>query len=298
MKKANYISIQRGSGLPAEVIMGIGIDLKTFFFISFFITCVCYFILSGAVSARTTDEENNIEVYKKTAQAVVNVSSVVVKYDYFYRPVPQQGIGSGVIIDEKGLILTNNHVIQNASVLEITLADGSKWPAALVGTDPDSDIAVIKADIQNKKLTVIQMGSSKDLEVGQKVLAIGNPFGLGQTLTTGVISSVGRSIRTNTGAVIHDVIQSDAAINPGNSGGPLLNSKGEMIGINTAVLSPTGANVGIGFGIPVDRVKKVVPKLIQGKFTYFGFRFLIFFVAIFLVIYLFRRFRAARKERP
>lgn len=222
--------------------------------------------LTSIAETKTADEINNIEVYRKVSPGVVNISSMAVSYDFFYRPIPQEGTGSGAIIDKKGYIVTNHHVIHNAQSLEVTLTDGSKWSAKLIGADPTHDLAVIKIDVPDRELTVISMGSSKELKVGQKVLAIGNPFGLGQTLTTGVISSLDRSIRTNTGSVIQNLIQTDAAINPGNSGGPLLNSRGEIIGINTAILSPTGANVGVGFGIPVDVVKKRVPYLNRGGY--------------------------------
>jgi putative serine protease PepD len=151
----------------------------------------------------------------------------------------------------------------------VTLGDGSKWPAKLIGSDPDNDLAVIKIDAPREKLRIISMGDSKSLRIGQKVLAIGNPFGLQRTLTTGIISSLGRTIRSEVGTIIEDVIQTDAAINPGNSGGPLLNSEGEIVGINSAIISPTGGNVGIGFAIPVNTAKKIVPELIaKGYVTY------------------------------
>jgi putative serine protease PepD len=189
--------------------------------------------------------------------------------DFFFNAFPTQGSGSGSIIDTKGHILTNHHVVANAQKLEVTLADGSKWSANLVGSDPDSDLAVIKIDAPKEKLKVIPMGNSKNLKIGQKVLAIGNPFGLQRTLTTGIISSLGRTIRSDVGTLIEDVIQTDAAINPGNSGGPLLNSEGEIVGINSAIISPTGGSVGIGFAIPVNTAKRVAPELIsKGYVTY------------------------------
>jgi putative serine protease PepD len=266
-----------------------GISMNATFRLLFFALVVVSF-LSFTVStvAKTKGELNNIEIYKKTAPGVVNIASVVVKHDFFYRPIPQEGTGSGAVIDKKGYIVTNSHVIQNAQAIEVTFYDGSKWPAKLIGTDPDYDLAVIKVDIPDRELIEITMGTSKDLEVGQKVLAIGNPFGLSQTLTTGTISSIGRNIRSYTGTIINNVVQTDAAINPGNSGGPMLNSCGEMIGINAAILSPTGANVGIGFGIPVDTVKNVIPRLISGEFSYYGLRPVLFFGFILLAIYLVR----------
>ncbi|MFH1623906.1 MAG: trypsin-like peptidase domain-containing protein [Pseudomonadota bacterium] len=212
--------------------------------------------------AVTEDEENNISIYSRYGPGVVNITSIAITRDFFLNPIPKEGTGSGSIIDKNGHILTNYHVVSNAKRLEVTMDDGSKWQATLVGADPDSDLAIIKIDAPRDVLKVIPMGDSKDLKVGQKVLAIGNPFGLDRTLTTGIISSLGRTLRTQTGLVIEDVIQTDAAINPGNSGGPLLNSKGEIIGINSAIFSPTGASIGIGFAIPVHTAKLIIPELI------------------------------------
>jgi putative serine protease PepD len=217
----------------------------------------------------TEDERNNIGVYERVADAVVNVTSTAMQLDFFFNAFPTQGSGSGSIIDTKGHILTNHHVVADAQKLEVTLGDGSKWPARLVGSDPDNDLAVIKIDAPREKLKVISMGDSRNLKIGQKVLAIGNPFGLQRTLTTGIISSLGRTIRSAVGTLIEDVIQTDAAINPGNSGGPLLNSDGEIIGINSAIISPSGGNVGIGFAIPANTAKRVVPELLtKGYVTY------------------------------
>jgi S1-C subfamily serine protease len=213
--------------------------------------------------AETEDEENNISIYRRVGPGVVNITSVVVQRDFFFNPVPREGAGSGSIIDTEGHILTNHHVIRDSTKLEVTLSDGSKWPAKFVGSDPDNDLAVIKISAPQEKLTVIPLGDSSKLKVGQKVLAIGNPFGLGQTLTTGIISSLGRTIRSEGGVLIQDVIQTDAAINPGNSGGPLLDSNGRIIGVNSAIISPTGASVGIGFAVPVDTAKRIVPELIN-----------------------------------
>jgi putative serine protease PepD len=216
----------------------------------------------SAFPAVTEEEENNIAVYGKAAPGVVNITTVAVERDFFLGLVPREGAGSGVIVDAKGHILTNNHVIKDARRIEVTLSDGSKWPGKLVGTDPDNDLAVIRIEAPAEKLRPVPLGSSHDLQVGQKALAIGNPFGLGETLTTGIISSLGRSIRSEGGALMEDLIQTDAAINPGNSGGPLLDSQGRIIGINTAIFSPSGGSVGIGFAVPADTARRIIPELL------------------------------------
>lgn len=230
----------------------------------FFFKLTLFFIVLQAVSAfaATPDETNNTRVYRERSGGVVNITSTAVEYDYYYNPIPSGGVGSGAVIDNAGHIVTNNHVIKNAQHLEVTLSDGSKWSASLVGTDPANDIAVISIKAPSDKLNPIPFGDSSTLEVGQKVLAIGNPFGLQGTLTTGIISSLGRTLRTDQGVTMENIIQTDAAINPGNSGGPLLNAQGELIGINTAIFSPSGGNVGIGFAVPAAVVKKIVPQLI------------------------------------
>jgi S1-C subfamily serine protease len=220
-------------------------------------------------AAFTEEERNNIAVYEKVADGVVNVTNTAVQMDFFFNAFPTQGSGSGSIIDTRGHILTNHHVAANAQKLEVTLADESKWPAKLVGSDPDNDLAVIKVDAPKEKLKIIPMGDSRLLKIGQKALAIGNPFGLQRTLTTGIISSLGRTIRSESGTLMDEIIQTDAAINPGNSGGPLLNSEGEIIGINSAIISPSGGSVGIGFAIPVNTAKRVIPELIaKGYVSY------------------------------
>jgi putative serine protease PepD len=228
-----------------------------------FFIAVVLFWKPLAITAATEDEQNTIVIYKKAAPAVVNITSTVVERDFFFGLVPREGTGSGAVIDAKGYVLTNNHVIKDAKRIEVTFADGSKWPGRLVGTDPDNDLAVIQIDAPADRLRALPLGNSQDLQVGQKVLAIGNPFGLGETLTTGIISSLGRAIRSEGGMLMEDLIQTDAAINPGNSGGPLLDSDGKIIGINTAIFSPSGGNVGIGFAVPVDTAKRIIPELLE-----------------------------------
>ncbi len=223
--------------------------------------CVLFAIPSTA-AALTQDEKNTIQVYDKAKATVVNITNRSVAYDFFMTPVPKEGSGSGAIIDLKGHIVTNYHVIRGAQRLEVTLADGSKWEAKLIGADPLSDLATLRIDAPQKKLSVIPMGNSQTLKTGQKVLAIGNPFGLDQTLTTGVISSIRKTLQAG-GVELEHVIQTDAAINPGNSGGPLLDSSGKMIGINTAIFTPSGGSVGIGFAIPIHTAKNIVAELID-----------------------------------
>jgi S1-C subfamily serine protease len=214
-------------------------------------------------SPATQDEANSIEIYQRVSPAVVNITSTTVDFDFFFNAMPKQGSGSGAIIDKQGHILTNYHVVEGARTLEVTLSDKRKLKAKIIGADPSNDLAVIRVDPAGKPLSVVQLGSSSNLQVGQKVLAIGNPFGLEGTLTTGVISSLRRSIRAENGKLIDDVIQTDAAINPGNSGGPLLNSQGELIGINSQIFSTSGGNIGIGFAVPVNTAKTIIPDLIS-----------------------------------
>ena len=210
------------------------------------------------------DESENIEIYRRVSPGVVNITSTTLGFDFFFSAVPQQGSGSGSIIDAQGHILTNYHVIEEARLLEVTLlTEERKFEAKVIGADPPNDLAIIKIDPANAPLTVIPLGDSADLRVGQKALAIGNPFGLQGTLTVGVISSLQRSIQDPRGRLIDDVIQTDAAINPGNSGGPLLNARGEMIGINTQIFSTSGGSIGIGFAVPVDTARRIIPDLIS-----------------------------------
>lgn len=210
-------------------------------------------------------EKSTITLFKQASPAVVNITALGVERDFFTLNLYQipQGTGSGFIWDTTGNIITNFHVILNADAAQVTLADQSNWRARVVGVAPDKDLAVLKIDAPANKLQAIPIGTSKDLQVGQSVFAIGNPFGLDQTLTTGVISALNREIESVTRRPIQGVIQSDAAINPGNSGGPLLDSAGRLIGVNTAIYSPSGASAGIGFAIPVDTVNRIVPELIR-----------------------------------
>ncbi len=211
----------------------------------------------------TPEEEIIIGVYRATSPGVVNITSTVLSQDFFFRVVPERGTGSGFVVDDRGYILTNNHVVENADSLEVTLADKSKVPAKLIGRDPNNDLAVIQVNVPREKLTPLRLGDSSSLQVGQMAIAIGNPFGLDRTVTRGVISSLGRNLRADSGRQMRNIIQTDAAINPGNSGGPLLNSRGEVIGINTAIFTPSGGSVGIGFAIPVNTAKKLLPQLIS-----------------------------------
>ncbi len=215
-------------------------------------------------------EASTIEVFKKFSAAVVHITSLESHRDRMTLNVTDipQGTGSGFVWDASGYIVTNFHVVAHGDRATVTLNDGSSYPAKIVGTAPDKDLAVLRIDAPPAKLVPLPVGKSSDLEVGQSVLAIGNPFGLDQTLTTGVISGLGREIKSMTQRSIFDVIQTDASINPGNSGGPLLDSSGRLIGINTAIYSPSGANAGIGFAVPVDTVNAIVPQLIShGKIT-------------------------------
>jgi S1-C subfamily serine protease len=230
---------------------------------------------SSAVPARPLEprgelqpeEKSTIELFRKAKDSVVYITTLVMQQDFFSFNVLEipQGAGSGFVWDEQGHVVTNFHVIQQADAARVTLSDGTSAEARLVGVYPDKDLAVLKIKVPKAGLKPIPLGTSKDLQTGQKVFAIGNPFGLDQTLTTGVISALGREIRSLTGRPIQGVIQTDAAINPGNSGGPLLDSAGRLIGVNTMIYSPSGAYAGVGFAVPADVVNQVVPQLIAYK---------------------------------
>jgi putative serine protease PepD len=212
-------------------------------------------------SGFSSDEQNNIDIYKVNRLSTVNITSIVYQRDFFFQVFPQKGIGSGFIINEDGEIITNNHVVNGSRNLTVTLSDKKQYPATVLGIDRRNDIAILKIKA-DKKLPYVKLGNSDNLVVGQKVLAIGNPFGLEGTLTTGIVSSLGRSLQSDEGVQLEGLIQTDAAINPGNSGGPLLDSSGNVIGINTAIYSSqtssgeAGGSIGIGFAMPINRVKE------------------------------------------
>src|ERR1700676_3497253 len=217
---------------------------------------------AAARDAALTDEEAiNVRVYRQASPAVANILTKATEYDFFMDPVPVEGAGSGFVIDEKGYILTNFHVVQEAQSIEVVLGDQTRFPGKFVGADQRNDVALVKIDPKGKHLVALPLGDSASLQVGQKVLAIGNPFGFQSTLTTGVVSALGRTVQTSQTTVIDGAIQTDAAINQGNSGGPLLNSHGEVIGINSAIYTPSGTTAGIGFAIPVNTAKRIAHDL-------------------------------------
>ena len=211
------------------------------------------------------EEKSNIELFRLSSPSVVYITRLAMRRDRFSLNLFEipQGTGSGFVWNDQGHVITNFHVIQGASALRVTLADNSEWDARVVGRAPDQDLAVLFINAPRDRLKPIAIGQSANLQVGQRVFAIGNPFGLDQTLTTGIISALGREINGVSGRKISGVIQTDAAINPGNSGGPLLDSAGRLIGVNTAIFSPSGSNAGIGFAVPVDTVNRVVPQLLR-----------------------------------
>jgi len=221
--------------------------------------------VEDSTGGRRSEEQRTIDVFRNASKSVVSIRSVAFRYDAFSLDVLQipRGVGSGFVWDGEGHIVTNYHVIEQGNAFQVTLADQSEWDAEVVGVAPYKDLAVLKIDAPAKRLVPLARGRSADLVVGQKALALGNPFGLDQTLTVGVLSALGRELSSRGGRVIHDVLQTDAAINPGNSGGPLLDSDGELIGVNTAIHTPSGYSVGVGFSIPVDTVSALVPQLIR-----------------------------------
>ena len=211
------------------------------------------------------DEKNSIDLFESVSPSVVYITSIELRRSLFSLNIYEipQGTGSGFIWDSEGKIVTNYHVIEDANRVEVTLSDHSTWKGTVIGVAPDKDLAVLQISAPSHKMKPIIIGESKNLRVGQKTFAIGNPFGLDQTMTTGIVSALGREIQSVTGRTIQDMVQTDAAINPGNSGGPLLDSAGRLIGVNTAIYSPTGASAGIGFAVPVDTVNNVIPQIIR-----------------------------------
>jgi S1-C subfamily serine protease len=210
----------------------------------------------------TPDEQINVQIYKQAAPAVANIVTKQVEYDFFLNPVPVEGAGSGFLIDGEGHILTNFHVVQNAQTIEVTLGNQERFKAKFIGADQRNDIALLSIDPGQKKITFLPLADSRAIQVGQKVLAIGNPFGFQSTLTTGVVSALGRTVQTSDTTFIDEAIQTDAAINKGNSGGPLLNTHGQVIGINSAIYAPNGTTAGIGFAIPINTARRVVNDLL------------------------------------
>ena len=210
----------------------------------------------------TDDEGINVKVYRAASPSVANILTKATEYDFFMDPVPVEGAGSGFVIDERGYILTNFHVVQEAQSIEVVLGDQTRYPGKFIGADQRNDVALVKIDPKGKRITALPLGDSSTLQVGQKVLAIGNPFGFASTLTTGVVSALGRTVQTSQTTLIDEAIQTDAAINRGNSGGPLINSHGEVIGINSAIYTPSGTTAGIGFAIPINTAKRIANDLI------------------------------------
>src|SRR6266581_1584871 len=213
-------------------------------------------------SGLTEDESINVRIYRQASPAVANILTKATEYDFFMDPVPVEGAGSGFVIDPRGYILTNFHVVEGAQSIEVVLGDQSHHPAKYIGADQRNDVALIKIDPKGKHLSALPLGDSGAIQVGQKVLAIGNPFGFQSTLTTGVVSALGRTVQTSQTTFIDEAIQTDAAINRGNSGGPLINTHGEVIGINSAIYTPSGTTAGIGFAIPINTAKNIANDLI------------------------------------
>jgi S1-C subfamily serine protease len=210
------------------------------------------------------EELINIRVYQGANQGVVNVTTRTVSYDRFFMfPSPGEGAGSGSVIDKRGHILTNYHVVEDARQIQVTLPSGKSYPAEIVGSDADQDVAVLKIDAPASELLPVPVGTSDNLQVGQRVYTLGNPFGLEGTLTTGIISNLNRTLPSRTGREMKSIIQTDAAMNPGNSGGPLLDTSGRMIGMNVAIASKIGQSAGVGFAIPINRIRQIVPQLIE-----------------------------------
>jgi S1-C subfamily serine protease len=223
----------------------------------------------------TEEESINVRIYRQASPAVANILTKATEYDFFMDPVPVEGAGSGFVIDPRGYILTNYHVVAGAQSIDVVLGDKSHHPAKFIGADQRNDVALVKIDPKGKQLTALPLGDSSALQVGQKVLAIGDPFGFQSTLTTGVVSALGRTVQTSDTTFIDDAIQTDASINRGNSGGPLIDTHGDVIGINSAIYTPSGTTAGIGFAIPINTAKLIANDLMtEGRVrrAYLGVR--------------------------
>ena len=242
----------------------------------------CIGIVPTNASAFTAEEIATMRAYEKVAPSVVNITTRLCEPGYFFCPVPtMKGAGSGVVLRGDGLIITNYHVVYGARDIQVTIPDGRRLKARVISSDPDYDLTVIKVNAGKKPLKAIRLGDSDALKIGQRVLAVGNPFGLGETLTAGVVSMTGRTVKDK-GKVLRDLIQTDAAINPGNSGGALVDLSGDLVGICTAILSPTGASVRVGFATPVNRVKAVAPGLMAPRPRNTGLIFVILLTLLVL----------------
>ena len=249
------------------------------------VACLC----PGSLFAFTSSEANNIAVYEDVAASVVNISTAVCDPESFFCTVPSgPASASGIVLREDGAIVTNHHVVSKAGNIQVTVADGRRLKASLVASSPADDLAIIRVDVGDRPLKAIRTGDSDSLQVGEKVLAIGNPFGLGRSLSVGTVSMLNRSVKKN-GVVFRGLIQTDAAINPGNSGGAMVNSRGELMGMNTLILSPTGSSIRIGFAIPVNRILKVAPGLMDVRARWIGW-----ILALFLVFWIGRRIYRTR----
>ena len=261
VKEVLATSVETGSETSEEVLTSTSLEADT----SFLQQNVATVIPVANVSSYTQEEQQNINVYSLCNEAVVNINTQIVSLDWFLEPYVQDGgSGSGSIIDKRGYILTNVHVIQNASKIYVSLFDGTQYEAEVVGKDLDSDLAVIKfTPPEGIELKTIAFGDSSALKVGQRLIAIGNPFGLERTMTTGIVSGLGRPIQNSNNRIIRNMIQTDAAINPGNSGGPLLDTNGRMVGINTMIKSSSGSSSGVGFAVPSETAVRVVSDLIK-----------------------------------
>jgi S1-C subfamily serine protease len=238
----------------------------------------------------TEEETNTIDIYERVAPSIVNITTKACEPDSIMCVIPEKGSGSGIILSEDGVIVTNHHVIAQAEQIQVSLDDGRQFRARVVGSAPQHDVAVLRIDPGGARLRPLALGDSEDVQVGEKVLAVGNPFGLGQTLTVGTVSMTGRDIQ-NGNHIFRGLIQTDAAINPGNSGGALVSSRGLLIGMNTVILSPTGSSIGIGFAIPVNVIKKVTPGIIHGWGKWLGWA-----LALLIIAWIMRRIYSPRPK--